>query len=483
MAGDEQWVNLPKQGKYVEDDIASQERLEAVHVEAGFEKASPAGFWVNVTPVGDHVRYSTGERGRNPNFRVRILGKATNDGAKKVKLEKDIFLTAAGGNEYKVQAKYKRKEVQSEKVLKVRRKLFYQVMRMRSITAATTATMIRAYWKPDKKFFIKMKKMGANAEIAYQKNVGENVASHNAFIAAAARKWTLAGRKPYCFAVAFVDYIAKPGDTIVRDQVHLDVPGKLVNIRWGAEMTIQLNQFLWFGLVPADDRAKRWLIDGKFIFKPDGTAPGVQEVIHFNRNDVAIAGPDYRPHGGKARVKVRLHGTAIDRNLFTSRKGTWHVELKLRTADGWSNGFSYNNYNLVAIADKAVWRDETAAVKAYTINHEVGHKIGMVATGKGRAPDPPASIYGQNRGVNDRDHCGPHCGKGASWDGTKPRGRRWSGIPKCVMFGADGVTDAAGVYHAAPSTYCSDCAKAVRKLDLSGNTLRMGGFKVSLDEV
>src|SRR5512143_2749325 len=113
MAGDEQWVNLPKAGKYVEDGIPSQERLEAAHVECSFEKASQAGFRVRIFPVGDHARYTAAESARNPNFRVRITGKATNDGAKKVRLEKDIFLTAAGGNEYKVQAKYKKKEVES----------------------------------------------------------------------------------------------------------------------------------------------------------------------------------------------------------------------------------------------------------------------------------------------------------------------------------------------------------------------------------
>ncbi len=483
MAGDEQWVNLPKQGKYVEDGIPSEKRLEAVHVEAEFEKASPAGFWVNVTPVGDHVRYSASERGRNPNFRVRILGKTSNDGAKKVKVEKDIFLTAAGGNEYKVQAKRKKKEVQSEKVLKVRRKLFYQVMRMRGIRAASTATMIRAFWKPEKKFFIRMKKMGDNAEISYIRCLDDEPATSHAFIRAAKRKWTLAGRKPYSFAIAFVDYIASRTDTVVRDQMHLELPRKIGHLDWaGAEMTIRLNQFLWFGLVPAEDRAKKWLIGGKFIFKPDGAAPGVQETIRFNRDDVAVAGPDYRPHGGKARVKVRLKGLAANRNWWTSRKGTWHVELKLRVVDGWTNGFAYNEINLIAIADKAEWTDQTAALKAYTLNHEVGHKVGMVADGRGRAPDAPPRIYGQNRGVNDQDHMGPHCQKGASWDGTKPRGQRWTGAPQCVMFGADGITDAANVNHAAPSTFCSDCAKAVRKLDLSGNTLRMMGFKKSLDE-
>ncbi|MBT8070341.1 MAG: hypothetical protein KJO80_07905, partial [Gammaproteobacteria bacterium] len=70
-----------------------------------------------------------------------------------------------------------------------------------------------------------------------------------------------------------------------------------------------------------------------------------------------------------------------------------------------------------------------------------------------------------------------HCTKGAAWDATKARGRRWSGNPGCVMFGSNAIGA-----NKAPKEFCSDCSKIVRKLDLSGATLKLGGFKVSMDE-
>jgi len=484
MAGVEQWVNLPKKAGFVEDEISSQERLDAAHVECSFEKANPADFRVKTTPDRGNLAYTAAEMGRNPNFRLRVIGRATNDGAKNVKLQHDIFLPAAGGNEYKVEAKYKKKTVESGKTLKARRKLFFQVMRMRSITAGPTAMLVRAFWQPDKKFFIKMKQVGPVAEMDHTRNLDDSRASHNALISAAARKWKLASRKPFCFAVAFVEYICAPADIVVRQRMHINVPSKLTARTWtGEEMTIQLREFLWFGLNPADDRAKRWLVDGKLVFKPDGAAPGVQEAIRFNRDDVAVAGPDHGPHGGKSRVKVRIREGAINRSRFWERAGTWHVELKLRIADNWSGGFAYTQINLLAIATRAFWKDKTRAEMAQVINHEIGHKVGMVATGRGRLPNAPPRLYGQNRGVNDQDHRGPHCSKGATWDATKPRGQRWSGAPQCVMFGSNGISNRGGRWRAAPAVFCADCAAAVRKLDLSANTLRMQGFQYTLDEI
>lgn len=469
---DEQWVNLEKDAKHEEDGI-TQERIAAAHVECEFEKANLAGFRVKVYPVGDHAKYSARERTDNANFRVRIAGAATNGADKKIKLDKEIFLTAAGGNEYKIKAKYKKKEIESGKVLKVRRKLYYQLMKMPGCATCDLSGMENLYWDPAKKFYIKLKKKGALAQIEFQKNLTDA----DKFIKSAGKKFELKGLKPFAFAVAFVRYICKPAVMTIRDQVNLSVPAKICKFS-GEQFTVQSDQFLWFGLDDADDAAKAWLVDGRLVFVPAGKTAAQGEQLPFDRDDVAIAGPDYKTYGGKAQIKVRIPPSAVTRNFFTKRAGKLFIELEVKTADNWSNGFAYNQINLAAIADRAVWEDQPLAVQLYTVNHEIGHKIGMVADGTGTAPDSHANLYGENRGVNDRGHQGPHCGNGASWDGTD-----WSGQPGCVMFGADGVWDTAtNSVLSAPSTYCSDCEKIVRKLDLSRSTLVTKGFSISVEE-
>jgi hypothetical protein len=104
-------------------------------------------------------------------------------------------------------------------------------------------------------------------------------------------------------------------------------------------------------------------------------------------------------------------------------------------------------------------------------------EISASAAMKNTLPNSHPNLYGDIRGTNDQDHQGPHCSKGAAWDSTKPRGQRWSGSPGCTMFGATGIGA-----NKAPEGFCSDCSKLVRKLDLTGPTLKLGGFRVSMDE-
>lgn len=96
----------------------------------------------------------------------------------------------------------------------------------------------------------------------------------------------------------------------------------------------------------------------------------------------------------------------------------------------------------------------------------MGHRFGMVAyghrsdiDGHRKLPDGPANFYSDATGVNYGGHRGPHCGKGATYDSATDW---WSGDPKCVMFGANGIGS-----NDAPKEYCDECTPIVRKLDLS----------------
>src|SRR5690606_9116803 len=134
------------------------------------------------------------------------------------------FLNAAGGNQYKIGALYKKKEVHSALVLESRRKLLYQVMSMAGIAAGSTASLEAAFWQPSKKYFIEMKKQGPVASIKHFPVLdGTN---RSDFIRAAAKGYTLKKYKPYAFAVAFVEYIAKPEPVTIEKEVSFTLPGK-----------------------------------------------------------------------------------------------------------------------------------------------------------------------------------------------------------------------------------------------------------------
>lgn len=467
MADLEQWVNLEKKAALEEDGI-TQENMGACHFECEFDNGKLSSFKVKVVEVpGDRAKYKGNERKRNKNFRLRPVGAATNNEKSKVKLERDVFLPAAGGNQFRIGAKYKGEVVESQKMIKVRRKIWYQVMKMRPEIEYSTSTLEDTYWDEKNKLYIKLKQSnpGAADEITLVENVDSDDDDKN-FIAAAKAKWSLADRKPYGFALAFVRYIAS---SIDWEYVNLDVTALM-----GGYISFTVRSYLWHGIVSTDDVNKRWLIDVTLTWAPTGSTKAGGTPYSVDWDDVSIGGSDAFAHGGRDEVLIDT-GPLAQGNYPTqpAGTGTWYLDLELREVDGWSNGFAYNEIALLAVAKRTEWKDQSADVIKYTINHEVGHMLGMVADGKRRAPNAPPKLYGDKPGKNDRDHTGPHCGRGATWHGKK---RGWSGAPKCVMFGADAADSPA------PPTYCKDCIKIVRKLDLGPAALKTGSFKTAVDD-
>lgn len=462
----EQWVNLTKDKKFVADEIDSKDRLGELHYEATFKKALLSQFKVKIEPVGDQAKYSGGELSRNARFKIVHAHTVNNQGKQKVKAEATITLPAAGGNEFKVKAKFKDKVLEAAKTVVVRRKLFYQVMQMQGLAAAATTSMEQAFWNPGKKYFIKMKREGPVANIPLQHKLDDN-AEHNAFIAAARGAFALKAKGECAFAIVYVNYIASPEYFDHRGTYPIDLGSRLFGGSSGSEITIPVDQYLWHGIDPADDAAKKWLINGRLEFQEAGTT--TWRSLPLSRDDFSVdtSTPAFA-YGGHAKIKIRVD-SAVGQNWFSRRKGQLRVRLDLNTA-GWVNGFAYTTIPLIAMAKKVLWGDQRAPKLAYTLNHEVGHKIGMVPDGKGLLPDAPPTLYGDQRGVNDKGHQGPHCEKGAAYAGG-----RWSGAPGCVMFGADGVWNGVSIVDA-PDAFCGECAKAVRKMDLHVTALRQGAF-------
>jgi type VI secretion system secreted protein VgrG len=462
----EQWVNLTKDSKFVADEIPNDKRLGELHYELTFAKAILSEYKIKVEPVGDQAAYEQAEMNRNVRFTLQHIRVNNNSGKKKLKVDDSIILPAAGGNEFKVKAKLKKTVVEAEKILTVRRKLFYQVMQMTGLTAGATGGMEQAFWNPGKKYYIKMKREGGVPSIAMIHNLDSNT-EHNNFINAARAAFSLKSKGECSYAIVFVNYIASPGEFVQRANIPVDLGSKLFNKGSGTEVTVPVDHFLWHDIDPADDLAKKWLKGGTVAFQEAGST--TWRNIPLNPDDFSVdtSSPAYT-YGGHKKIKIRLE-TSVGQYWFSRKKGTLRVNLRLGAPRGWTNGFAYNNLPLIAIAKKVVWKDQPGNTLAYTLVHEVGHKVGMVPDGQHLKPKAPSTLYGETA-TNQKGHQGPHCSLGAVYSGVY-----WSGAPACVMFGANGAY-AGTVLNHAPDTFCGECAQALRKMDLHVASLAQAAF-------
>ncbi len=474
MSKFEQWVNLEKNS--VEEDGVTKERMGPFLMECEFKKAKLAAFKVKVLDKGGSgkAKYKRKEERRNKNFTLRKVGAVVNDTKKKIKLQKKVYLAAAGGNKYKVSAKFKGKVVESGKELETRRKLWYQPLPMKTLThkdytySDILQSLEDAYWNEKEKFFIKLSRQ-SQTDITFKNNLKMDITARNWIWAEAAKGYSIKKYNPHAFGLAFVGHLAKLATIGVDPDFKVSLSSSIFT--WNPsdqEFVYTAPFYLWYDLDPNDDKNDSWLVGTPTMsFVPDGG--GAEEKIPCTRKDFTLTGSPLGTHGGRHKIRIKLCKDAIKRDFFTKRKGKLKIHLDLRKVDGWILGYSEPNHNLVVVGTRCQFEDMATDTVKYVANHEVGHAIGMVSDGKGPLPDAPSSLYGDNRGVNDRTHQGPHCGTGATWTEATTT---WSGAPGCVMFGANGIAN-----NHAPPTYCSECAPIVRKLDLSHDALKKGSFK------
>ncbi len=455
-----------------------------------------SGYKLEIRKAGGAAfeNYEANEKQRNINFKVRGLpGVLTNDGKTEIKCAYDIYLNAAADNEYEIVATHKGKEVTGKFKVKSRKKLFYQVMKMKGCPTTSMAAMEAEFWKPGRKHYIEMKKKGAESTVKFIPCLDDTNAG--AFIKASAKGYTLKTHKPYAFGMTFVNYSATPESLTITRKANFTLPSRiskwsLSDLSW----EVDLGRHLWFELDPKNDKNKRWFRQIILWFEPDDN-PAAKDFVIIKKSMVKPSGSKHGTFGGRKKLTIDFPQGSVNRNFFTKKKGKWKVQMKLVCVRGFSAGFAYTQINLLAICTKAWWKTTDLSGAAQTVVHEVGHKVGMVAHGdkpatgntpalvtasgarKAVLPNSHANLYGDIRGTNDQDHLGPHCSKGAAWDSSKPRGQRWSGNPACTMFGSTGIGG-----NSSPVGFCSDCSKIVRKLDLSESALKLGGFKVSMDE-
>ncbi len=464
-----QWVNLEKEDVYAQDsDIGSVDRCGPISLKTFFEKEGvPLNFTVRAVPSGDdNVVYSQAEQKRNPNF--KMPNEVTGLGSEKEVLLKDaVVLPAAGGNKYKLEAKDANGVTVSSVEVEVKRKLYYQILKMDDTNGSVTAYSLAPMKSHAAQHFITLQEAGTAGKVPYRKTISMHPGGNSVDFAREVRAaYNLDGAlKKVGFAAVFSDYIAGWDDHEVSEVVVLGAcsPGAVVTV---TTVTVASNFDLWFGLDDADDAAGKWLTDAVAEFSDPVT--GASQTYFIPRANVSVTGSTYHAHGGYREITI-TRDAGLDR-LLSQPKGLVTFTLELKIVGGWTNGFSWRPWSddlqLITCSKRPQWEEMASETKEYTWNHEVGHRFGMVAYGNRSdlpshdgLPDGPPDLYSDATGVNYGGHRGAHCGKGATYDSVRDW---WSGRPGCVMFGANGI----GRHHA-PKEYCGDCSPIVRKLDLS----------------
>lgn len=504
-----QWVNLSKQSTFLDDKITTTDRCGTVAVDITVDKTDIAiAYKAKVTAVGsDNAVYLADEEQRNSNFKMSG-GKIGVVDEKTVRLT-ELQLPAAGGNKYKVEVMDANgKVISSDTEIETRRRLYYQVISMQGVTIPASLSSFENDFRNEKeKFHVNLTEKGNGRGVMkliktissyYDSSTKKSTSLNGDEFRDEARKlYTIKNLSPYGVAVVFSNYIA----TIELISLEFEI-NKLATtaspVSFGAnDITVNVidiygdNHYLWHNLSSDDDvnDPKHWIEKGTAKFIDDNTG----RQLNISDNDIAITGAAIGAEGGYSQLKIRLSESM---SLYLN-KNSVTLMLTLRVARGFSGGFSYNGLNLITVATKAWWRPSSEEGMMQILNHEMGHKIGMVAYGDKKKidssyknnnefyenkllPNSPPNLYGENRGINDQGHLGPHCGVGATYHspGTPTGGNagQWTGKPLCVMYGATGLDDPlTGTYISTPKTFCPDCSKVVRKLDLDGS--RLDGLK------
>jgi hypothetical protein len=483
-----QWVNLEKEDAYAADaDIGSKDRCGKISIKTLFEKDKvPLEYKVKITPSGsDNITYTTSELGPGRNIKFKMT-KGTIDlgNEAEVSMSDEIQLPAAGGNKYKLVAKDANgKEVKSEEI-EVKRKIYYQFMHMEDATAKVTPYTLTQLESHCKKNHVTLTKAGTDKKVPFHKCINSGAGgrfSHVGFAAEVNAQYDLSAafKKVGCVTVLsnYIGTFKKVPVSIIHTL------GGPTNPRCKISATsIELSvltglDFLWYQLDDDDDLAKRWFVRGAIKFTPPPAPPtpaagapvappAVAKTITIQASDLSIGGTKARTYGGHQIIKITPSAdlTAI----LANPTGTVEFVLEINKVAGFSGGFSWGGggFALTTCCTKAWFEDKPASKSDVIWNHEIGHRIGMVAfgnksaiSGHAKLPDGPSTLYGENRGVNDKGHQGPHCEKNMTYTAST---NTWTGNPGCVLFGATASSTADS-----PLDYCAECTKIVRKLDLS----------------
>lgn len=462
MAELKQWVNLEKDNKFVEDEVKSKERLGTCHFECKLDKGGKKVrlLKIKVEEISVPNKYSAAEERRNVKwFKLKRTKQTISPHSKnKFKLERELQLPAAGGNKYKITARYKRKVVKSLKKVETWRKLYYQAVHMRGITVPDMSAMESDY----KSHYMIFKSKDPAGEVAFVNNTdSDSNAERVQVVKDAAAGYTISRYDPYAVCAFFVNMIASKRDITFRvnkSEKFKLWPGILAWFGSTLEYTVPDDNYLWWGVSTKDDAKNGgkgiWLVPNSAHYVGDDNKsrriPDNKIRIDTTKKISAL--------GGYNKILIDLPWSARD---FWS-PNTVRIEIGLIIVDGFSGGYSEPYVNIITVAKSGWFNPFTDAKRLQILNHELGHKVGMVPDGTGQELDKPPGHY------TGKSHQGPHCKAGGlTYDPARGSGKKWHGVPSCVMFGATSCYDPTTNRHKGTTKdYCADCQKLVKKLNL-----------------
>jgi hypothetical protein len=468
-----QWVNLKKDSAFVEKDVPI-ERVGHLHYESGLKKGHKnISFKVRVVPIVEEP-YSKTEQGRNGRFRI-IGGRGVRvqHGKKAKHRETDIYLPAAGGNQYVVEAKLWGESRRSTTTIEAFRRLYYQEMRMDAPDVAPGAFLAKVDSELEKDAYITLVKRQPDETVPHRLSLHDD--NENAFIRDVKAKYALEKLRPFSYVVVWIDQAATLDEEVLKFDLAAHPTGEK---NWvfdpGTDtLTCVTDGWLWEGLDNAGTPAPKWLKGGTWCLYRDANGKESETRLPDSATEIYVDSPSQRSPrydfaASLQRTKKGPMGgydiLVIDLTGYVSRPGTTLIGLRseLAVCTGFSNGFAYTSINLFVVCSRVWWGeprhdpnlDPKDEQRMGTFRHELGHKLGLVPKGSGLSLDRPKATQYEAHG-----HKGSHCKDGAVvWDNAQ---QEWSGVPGCVMFGSN----ASGT-DLRPATYCGSCALDLRRVDL-----------------
>ena len=431
----DQYVNLPREDKWVDKpEIKNKDRLGIrPRIKVRFDRPGSHSFRVKLIPDPKNNAYTESEKGRNANFRHEETSKSYTTDADGTKiLDDDFALVGGGGYKFKAEAEDDYKNVVRTGWITTKRLIYLVEVKMKGLKsiAKSLNPMMTEY----KKHHLIIKRLPP-VEMEHLENVGKEFYA----LQAKARKAYAASpavraKEPYVLAIAYTDHLAvknyhqelrKPG---VRGgakggKVIVPVRGK------GLDSDEIEDRNLWWGVEEKVD----WFESAKFV-AADGSSTRIPK-------------EKCRPIPGAGK-KYGAKQIEVDVSDLPDKPG--ELVLTVNWIDHMRGGLSFTTGNMVSICMRVWWTDVSDEEQHAVAIHEVGHRIGMVASGEKKLPDKPGSYY------LGGGHVGDHCSKGVP-AGANLDSAEAERLSQCVMFGATNLKTA----------FCGDCAPVVKKLDLS----------------
>jgi len=424
MAEIEQWVNLTVSDKWKGEGLTDRARMgEIAHIRLEFEEQKRASAWVTKLGV-DNAKYSKTEKRRRLGFRVRDYKRRRIVTNSKGVANLILRVSLAGGDIFLIEVEDRDGNTLQSDEINTRRKLYYQVIRMdgvKAITAADLTGMENEFWNEKDNIYIKMVQHHPNQTIPSRRNLNADDSTVSSLVESQTRAKYNKSKNPYSFVVLAVRRIGIPKDESGVMKATFDASNTF---------TLKTIGVLFDVVDPAEPyfRSLSWRSNtGSVINIPQSRCKRV------GRNQININTKGFPQTAGILSYTMRVLG-------FNAA------------------GFSSVSDNFTAVASEHALTGAAipSATIMATLVHEIGHKIGMVPGPRGtHALDKQSSYY------DGRGHRGGHCHHGAP---LLPTYRKVKGIkPDCTMFGDT---------RSKTASFCEECRKSLRKLDLRSRTNR-----------